>query len=110
MPGDRQEHIAHASQCLKAMAHPIRLAILCALRHGELPVNALEQAVGTSQSLMSTHLGHLRNQGLVASRRAGSQVFYRLATPALLALLHQIEAVFCQDAPDPLPTLKEPTP
>lgn len=73
----------HAKVC-RTMAHPIRLALLNALRDQERSVNDLAEAVGVRQPLVSQHLGVLRNQGLLRTRRDGSEVFYSIAYPKMI--------------------------
>ena len=52
----RSEDIEQASLAMKAIAHPLRLKMLCVLAGGELPVADIMDAVGTSQSNVSQHL------------------------------------------------------
>jgi DNA-binding transcriptional ArsR family regulator len=73
----------HAKVC-RTMAHPIRLALLNALRDGERGVGDLAEAIGVHQPLVSQHLAVLRNQGLLRYRRNGSEVFYRIAYPKMI--------------------------
>ncbi|MFN8380171.1 MAG: metalloregulator ArsR/SmtB family transcription factor [Anaerolineae bacterium] len=62
----------------KALGHPTRLRILCLLRGGEMCVCHLERVVDRRQSYVSQQLMALRVAGLVATRREGTQVYYRL--------------------------------
>jgi ArsR family transcriptional regulator, virulence genes transcriptional regulator len=73
----------HAKVC-RTMAHPIRLALLNALRDGERTVGDLAKTVGTRQPLVSQHLGSLRDQGLLHHRRDGSEVYYSIAYPKMI--------------------------
>ena len=73
----------HAMVC-KPMAHPLRLALLNALRDGERGVGDLAESIGATQSLVSQHLGVLRNQGLLRTRRNGNEVYYRIAYPKMV--------------------------
>jgi DNA-binding transcriptional ArsR family regulator len=73
----------HARVC-KTMAHPVRLALLNALRQGERGVGDLAEAVGFPQPLVSQHLAVLRNQGLLGHRRNGNEVFYWVAYPKMI--------------------------
>jgi ArsR family transcriptional regulator, virulence genes transcriptional regulator len=73
----------HARVC-KTMAHPLRLALLNALRDGERSVNDLAEAIGATQSLVSQHLAVLRNQGLLHTRRSGNEVYYSIAYPKMV--------------------------
>ena len=73
----------HAKVC-KTMAHPLRLALLNALREGERGVSDLAEAIGTTQPLASQHLAVLRNQGLLRHRRNGNEVYYSIAYPKMI--------------------------
>jgi len=74
-----EEATRAASVLLKAIADPTRLKILAALTAGELCVCDLASLLGMSESAVSHQLRVLRQANLVAWRRAGRQVFYRLA-------------------------------
>ncbi len=72
---------------LGVLAHPNRIHIVEELRGGERDVNALQEALGISHSGVSQHLSLLRAHRLVAERRVGRRVFYRLLQPVLAAWL-----------------------
>ena len=63
----------------KALAHPARIRIIAMLRDGELCVCQLNAVIGVAPSTISAHLAELREAGLVAERKAGRWVHYRLA-------------------------------
>jgi len=63
----------------KALSHPVRVRILTLLRSGELCVCQINAVVGLAPSTVSAHLRELRTAGLVAERKAGRWVHYRLA-------------------------------
>ena len=71
------------SKLFKALSDPTRLRIVALLAQDELCVCHVEGALGLSQPLISRHLAILRNAGVVAHRRAGSWVYYRLVPSAL---------------------------
>ena len=71
----------------QALAHPTRLAILEALRAGELPAGTIHARLGMDQGNVSQHLGLLRGRRLVATRKEGNQVFYSVRDPLLLEVL-----------------------
>lgn len=73
---------------LKVMGHPVRLQILDMLRNGEICVCHIENALHKRQAYVSQHLMTLRNTGLVASRKDGLQVYYRLADDHVYDLLN----------------------
>lgn len=93
----QDERLDRASWCLKALAHPTRLKIIALLRDGEKSVGALEAEVGTSQSNVSQHLGLLRAKEILAARREGNQVYYRVRDERLFTLLDLIQEVYCRD-------------
>jgi len=63
----------------KALAHPVRVRLLAMLRAGELCVCQLNAVIGLAPSTISAHLGELKDAGLVAERKQGRWVHYRLA-------------------------------
>ena len=65
-------------ESLKAIAHPLRFAILRSLSNGEASVGEIEQAAGIAQPTLSQQLSVLRGAGLVTTRRQSKQVFYSL--------------------------------
>jgi DNA-binding transcriptional ArsR family regulator len=85
----------HASALLKAMANPDRLLLLCQLSQGERSVGELEQLLGIVQPTLSQQLGVLREEALVLTRRDGKQVFYRVASAPVLAVLQVLYQQFC---------------
>jgi DNA-binding transcriptional ArsR family regulator len=71
----------------RVLGHPVRVRVLQLLRGGELSVGALQEALELDSSGTSQHLAALRKQGLVASRREGTSVYYRVADTRTLELL-----------------------
>ena len=71
---------------LKALAEPTRLEILQEIEAQELCVSEIVERVGGSQANVSKHLGVLRNNGLVSSRREGMNVFYRIEDGAVFGV------------------------
>lgn len=92
---DRDEDIEQAAQAIKAMAHPLRLKILCVLGEHEVSVQDIVERVGTSQSNISQHLAILRDKGVLASRKESNFVFYRINNPRTLKLVAMMREVFC---------------
>lgn len=91
----KSENIRQASEAMQAMAHPLRLKILCLLGSGEQSVLEIVDAVGTSQSNISQHLAILRDQGLLVSRKDGNKVFYRVEDPRILKMISLMREIFC---------------
>jgi ArsR family transcriptional regulator len=75
------------AETLKALSDPTRLRIVSLLRHGELCVCDLTEALQTPQSKVSRHLAFLKNAGWVKARRSGKWVYYQLldSEPSLQA-------------------------
>ncbi len=67
----------------KALAHPVRIRILAMLRDGELCVCQLNAVIGLAPSTISAHLTDLKDAGLLAERKAGRWVHYRLEPEGL---------------------------
>lgn len=85
-----------AGQLLKALANPDRLLLLCQLSQGERNVSELEALLGTQQPTLSQQLAVLRREGLVDTRRDGKQIFYRISSPAALAVIETLYRLFCE--------------
>lgn len=64
------------ADCLKALAHPVRLSIVQYLKGGPLCVSDIEQLVSSTQSNVSQHLAVLRKNGIIEGKREKNQVFY----------------------------------
>ncbi len=84
---------ARFAETAKALGHGRRLEILELLAQGERSVEALAERVGLSIANASQHLRLMRRTGLLASRRDGKRILYRLNDPSVLALtaaLHRV--------------------
>ena len=92
---DRDEDILQASLAIKAIAHPLRLKILCVLGGEEVSVQEIVDNVGTSQSNISQHLAILRDKGVLCTRKDANRVFYRVSDPRTLKLVEIMRDVFC---------------
>ena len=87
-----------ATEMLKAIAHPMRIAIVGYLGGGvKLTVSQIHERLGIEQSTTSHHLGILKNKGVLSSKRNGKNTYYFLKHPALTGILDCIEKCNCQD-------------
>jgi ArsR family transcriptional regulator len=77
----------------KALADAKRLCVVERLAAGERSVSDLSRDVGCQVPNMSQHLAVLRSAGIVASRREGNTVFYRLADPSVLEVYRLLQQV-----------------
>jgi len=77
----------------RALGDPKRLCVLESLSGGEASVGELATRVSCQVPNMSQHLAVLRSAGLVAARRDGSTVYYRLADPKVLEAYKVLQAI-----------------
>lgn len=97
-PEAREALRESAEKCcalLKALAHEDRLLLLCQLAEGERNVGELEALVGVHQPSLSQHLGVLREEGLVETRREGKYIYYRLASHEVIAVMQTLSSLYC---------------
>lgn len=87
-----------AARLLRALSNERRLMILCQLGDRELSVGQIQALVGLSQSALSQHLAVLREQGVVATRREGQTIFYRLSDAAAARVVATLADIFCPPA------------
>ena len=89
-----------AADFLKALANRNRLTILCLLSQGERSVSDLEAFLGIRQPTLSQQLAVLREENLVATRRDGKAIYYRLASQEAKQVIGMLYELFCkQPAP-----------
>jgi len=91
----KSQSIQEASDAMQAMAHPLRLKILCLVGNQELSVLEIVDAVGTTQSNVSQHLAVLRDHGILKSRKEANKVFYRVEDPRVLKMIALTREIFC---------------
>lgn len=90
---------ASASQAcalLKVLANRDRLLLLCQLAEGEHCVSELEELTRVKQPTLSQQLTVLRVARLVDARRQGKQIFYRLASEKVIAVMRVLYEQFCK--------------
>lgn len=85
-----------AAGLLKLLANENRLLILCRLAMaGEMSVTSLVEAGELSQSALSQHLGKMRDDGLLATRRDAQTIYYRIADKNAARLLALLKDIYC---------------
>ncbi|HVC75365.1 MAG TPA: metalloregulator ArsR/SmtB family transcription factor [Candidatus Micrarchaeaceae archaeon] len=89
----RSAEVHRAAAILAAMGDPIRLTIVMALASEELRVRDLCDIFGGSQANVSGHLKRLVAVGLVAGRRAGREIHYRVAGPRVQVVVATVAAM-----------------
>ena len=94
MAADKRIAFVKQARLLKALAHESRLLIVDRLSRGECSVGDLRELVGSDLSTVSKHLALLRAHGIVADRRQGTTVYYRLITPCVSNFFTCADQVF----------------
>jgi DNA-binding transcriptional ArsR family regulator len=89
---DPERYRLHAGVC-RVLTDPKRLMLLDVLREGERSVGELAEELGCAMPNASQHLGVLRSAGLVATRRDGNTIRYRLAEPEIVAACDAIHRI-----------------
>lgn len=84
-----------ATRLLRVLGNPDRLLLLCRLSQGELCVGELENETGIRQPTLSQQLTVLRDEQLVATRRDGRQIFYRIEAPEAVAVMDTLYRLYC---------------
>jgi ArsR family transcriptional regulator len=83
---------------IKALAHPMRLKLLCLLGNGEMSVQGLSAHFrDTSQSNISQHLSHMLERAVLINRKEGNQVFYSVRDRSILGIVGAVKSVFCDE-------------
>jgi DNA-binding transcriptional ArsR family regulator len=85
---------SYKASLFQALSHPTRIAIVEALREGELSARAIQDQLGVEQANVSQHLAILRSRQIVVNRKEGNQVFYSLRSPVLLEVLDIMRRYF----------------
>lgn len=93
-----EENLAAAAEGLKAIAHPLRLAVLCHLTDGPLNVGELLERTGVAQPNLSQHLAKLRMLGVVGCERRGQHIYYFLADPGFGRVIAALRGVYCPES------------
>ena len=78
-----QIYAYHAEMC-KVFSHPKRLELINVLRDKEMNAGELSARLGLTPSNLSQHLAMMRERHILASRKEGNAVYYRIASPRLL--------------------------
>ncbi len=94
-----REILDAAGELLRALAAPVRIAIVLQLRESHRCVHELVDALGVPQPLVSQHLKILKAAGVVAGERSGREVLYRLADHHLAHIVVDAVAHASEDTP-----------
>ena len=95
----RKEQIERMARAMRAIAHPLRLKILCVLGEHESSVQDIVEAVGTSQSNVSQHLAILREKRILSTRKSANHVYYSVSDQRTLHLIATMREVLYGSPP-----------
>ena len=82
------ELLQRAADILRTVAHPVRLGIIDLLERGERPVNEICRRLDAAQPYISQQLNLMKAKGVLGSRRDGTQIYYSIANPAVVQIIH----------------------
>jgi ArsR family transcriptional regulator, zinc-responsive transcriptional repressor len=94
-----REILDAAGELLRALAAPVRIAIVLQLRESQRCVHELVDALSVPQPLVSQHLKILKAAGVVSGERSGREVLYRLADHHLAHIVVDAVAHASEDTP-----------
>ncbi|MDP2881409.1 MAG: metalloregulator ArsR/SmtB family transcription factor [Azonexus sp.] len=90
-----EKEIELTAHRFKAVAHPLRLGIVCLLAQGERTVGDICAELGTTQPNISQHLLQLHNQHLLKSRKDANRVYYAIADQRLNVIVGMLQEIYC---------------
>lgn len=93
-PAGDPQAFAEAAECLKTLAHPVRLRMVQMLLHGRYTVGELAEDSGVPDNVASEHLRLMQRCGFFTSEREGRKVYYQVAEPHLEQLMSCVEGRF----------------
>lgn len=85
---------AQAAECLRTLAHPVRLRMVQLLLQGRYSVGELAEDCGVPDNVASEHLRLMQRCGFFTSERDGRTVYYQVAEPHLASLMNCVESRF----------------
>ena len=88
------EHLQQAAECLRTLAHPVRLRMVQLMLREELTVGQLAEACHIPSHMASEHLRTMQHCGLLARRQDGRRIIYQVAEPTLARIMECIESRF----------------
>ncbi len=91
-----------AAELFGVLATPMRLRILSALCNGECSVNQLLEKIDTTQPNLSQHLNVLYRTGVLARRKEGTQVIYRVQSEKAVSLCRAVCTQIAIEIDEPL--------
>jgi ArsR family transcriptional regulator len=106
LTGTKQLLFEKKAEIAKAIAHPLRIAIIDFLKDGEQCVCDIAEFIGAERSNVSRHLSVMSAAGVLEYRKEGLKVIYKLKTPCILDFFACVTRVLKQQAKDSEKLLK----
>ncbi|MCA9188534.1 MAG: winged helix-turn-helix transcriptional regulator [Planctomycetales bacterium] len=93
-PAGDPRSFGEAAECLRTLAHPVRLRMVQLLLSGRYTVGELAEDCGVPDNVASEHLRLMQRCGFFTSQREGRKVYYEVAEPHLQSIMKCVEARF----------------
>ena len=84
------QRLIEVADTIRMLGHPERLKMVEVLEGGEATVSDIQEALELPQAIVSQHLARMRGAGIVAARRDGVRVYYRIVEPKVRQILRCI--------------------
>lgn len=97
-PPLNMEALGQAAECLRTLAHPVRIRMVQLLISGRYTVGEIAEDCGIAENLASEHLRLMQRCGFFTSEREGRRVYYQVAEPHLHDIMNCIEGRFLNDS------------
>lgn len=83
----RFERLQVAAECLKTLAHPVRLRMVQMMLHAEYTVGEMAEACEVASHVASEHLRLMQHCGFLSRRQNGRRIYYQVAEPSLASIM-----------------------
>ncbi|UCG59721.1 MAG: winged helix-turn-helix transcriptional regulator [Phycisphaerales bacterium] len=87
----KKETAEHVADVLRAIGNPVRLQVIELLRDREVCVGDIVEALGEKQAVISHQLNLMKDKGVLASRRDGAKVYYRVENANVIDVLDCVQ-------------------
>lgn len=88
------KNLEEAADCLKTLAHPVRLRMVQLMLQGEFTVGELAAACEIPSHMASEHLRMMQHCGFLNRRQQGRRMYYQVSEPAVERIMNCIEKRF----------------
>jgi ArsR family transcriptional regulator, zinc-responsive transcriptional repressor len=92
------KNLQEAAECLRTLAHPVRLRMVQLMLQGELTVGELAEACELPSHMASEHLRMMQHCGFLDRRQDGRKIYYQVSEPAVERIMKCIENRFGSDS------------